>query len=146
MKYAIILLLSLASTLWLDPALADEPEAAASLYQRLGEMEGIESIVSKTVELHMVSPEISAYVKHIDREWLIDSVTAFFAAGTGGPNNYTGTDMATAHAHLNLTNREFDLAVADVLASLSAHDIDADSYAEVNNILQSMRDAVVSGE
>jgi hemoglobin len=146
MKYALIVLLSLTSVLWLTPAVSDEPEAGPSLYQRLGETDGIESIIRKTIELHSENPQIAAYVKHIDQEWLIGSVAAFFSAGTGGPNNYTGADMVTAHAHLDLTNEEFDMAIADVLAALTAHDIDAESAAEVNNILQSMRGAVVSAE
>jgi len=144
MKYAMIIFLSLASFFCLNLAIGDEPAAKPSLYQRLGEMEGIENIVAKTIELHESNPTIAAYVAHIDQDWLVGSVTAFFAAGTGGPNSYTGVDMVTAHAHLDLTNEEFDAAVSDVLAAAEAHNVDADSRAEVNDILQSFRGAIVT--
>ena len=143
MKHLAVVLLS-SLFLQFSPALAQDSAAGPSLYQRLGEMEGIESIVRKTVALHEVNPTIAAYVKHIDQEWLIGSVTAFFAAGTGGPNTYTGTDMMTAHAHLDLTDEEFDAAVGDVLYALEAHHIDEASAAEVDAILQSFRGAVVA--
>lgn len=146
MKYVITAIVFLAACLLALPAPAEEPPAGPTLYQRLGEMEGIESIVRKTVALHEANPVIAAYVRHIDQEWLVGSVTAFFAAGTGGPNNYTGADMVTAHAHLDLTDEEFDAAVGDVLLALQAHDIDDESYAEVSNILESFRGAVVSAE
>lgn len=125
-------------------ATADEPAAGPTLYERLGGMDGIGRIVRRTVELHGANPALAPYVKHIDQEWLIGSVTAFFAAGTGGPNHYTGTDMHTAHAHLDLTNEEFDMAVADVLAALAEHDVDDTSHAEVETILNSFRGAVVT--
>ncbi|MBT8063147.1 MAG: group 1 truncated hemoglobin [Gammaproteobacteria bacterium] len=144
MKFIITAFLSMAACLLALPVTAEEPPAGPTLYQRLGETEGIESIVRKTVALHEANPVIAAYVRHIDQEWLVGSVTAFFAAGTGGPNNYAGADMVTAHAHLDLTNEEFDAAVGDVLLALEAHDIDDESYAEVDNILQSFRGAVVS--
>lgn len=143
MKHLAVVLFSLLF-LQFSPALAQDSAAGPSLYQRLGEMEGIENIVRKTVELHEVNPVIAAYVKHIDQEWLIGSVTAFFAAGTGGPNNYQGTDMVTAHAHLDLTDEEFDAAVGDVLLALEAHGIDQASTDEVDGILQSFRGAVVA--
>jgi hemoglobin len=124
--------------------LADDSEAGPSLYQRLGETGGIENIVRKTIDSYRVNPQITAYFKYIDQEWLIGPVTALLAAGTGGPNHYAGSDMVAAHSHLDLTDEECDMAVADVLAALKAHDIDADSQAEVNTILQSFRGAIVS--
>lgn len=146
MKFFAIIIFSFVSVLWMGIIQADETVAGPSLYQRLGEQEGIESIVRKTIELHEANPTISAYVKHIDQEWLIGSVAAFFATGTGGPNTYVGTDMVTAHAHLDLNDAEFDAAVSDVLLALEANDIDAESSAEVNNILQSFRGAIATGQ
>jgi hemoglobin len=146
MKTRLTAALGLTVSLWASAALGGEAVARASLYERLGGMEGIQSIVRKTIDLHAANPTIAAYVLHIDQEWLVGSVAAFFAAGTGGPNQYTGIDMVTAHAHLDLTNEEFDAAVSDVLAALDAHEIDAASHEEVETILNSFRGQVVSAE
>jgi hemoglobin len=149
MKFLVAITLSLATLIWAGPALSNEPvaeEATITLYERLGNTEGIEKVVRKAVELHMENPLLTAYVKHLDRDWLIGSVTAFFVAGTGGPNNYTGADMHTAHAHMDLTNAEFDSAVSDVGIAMQANNIDEASMLEVNAILNSFRAAIATGE
>lgn len=115
----------------------------ATLYERLGGEEGVRTIVEGTIDRHLENPEVVAYFQHIDHEWLIDSVIAFFTAGTGGPNNYAGADMVTAHKHLKLNDAEFDTAVADVLASVKASGAPQDAYDEVAVILESFRGQVV---
>jgi len=149
MKNLTVLMISLAVLIWTGPTMGGGPEveeATLSLYEKLGMTEGIERVVRKTVELHMQNPVLAPYVLHLDREWLIGSVTAFFVAGTGGPNNYTGADLHTAHAHLDLTNAEFDAAVGDVIAAMRTNDLDEASISEVHSILNSFREAVVTGE
>ena len=115
-----------------------------TLYQRLGGAEGVETIVRGTIDRHMENPEVVAYFQHIDHEWLIQSVIAFFSAGTGGPSNYTGADMVTAHAHLKLNDAEFDAAVADVLDSVKASGASQSAHDEVAAILESFRPQVVA--
>ena len=70
-------------------------------------------------------------------------MTAFFAAGTGGPNKYEGRDMTSAHAEMGLSNEDFDSAVADVMKAVDKNGIDAASKAEVAAILESLRPAVM---
>jgi len=127
----------LASATW-----ADEHEA--SLYERLGGAEGIETIADGLLSRHLENPTVAKYFKHLDLAWLRGSVIAFLAGGTGGPANYTGADMVTAHAHLKLTDEEFDSAVADVLASVKASGADQVAFDEVQAILLSFRSQVVS--
>lgn len=121
--------------------MADEDEA--SLYDRLGGWDGIEQIVGDTISLHQDNPEISHYFENVDVEQLVAHVTAFFAAGVGGPSKYEGRDMTTAHASMGLSNDDFDSAVADVLKAVSDNGVDSKSTAEVAAILESLRPAVM---
>ena len=113
------------------------------MYERLGAADGIEAIVRDTVALHHKNPDIAHYFTDIDDEVLIGHVAAFFAAGTGGPANYQGRDMTTAHASMKMSDADFDSAVADVLRALESNDVDATSAAEVAAILESLRPAVM---
>jgi hemoglobin len=70
-------------------------------------------------------------------------VTAFFAAGTGGPNKYEGRDMTTTHASMGMSDADFDSAVADVLKAVGKNVDDQAVADEVNAILQSLRPAVM---
>ena len=125
-------------------AFANEDEAAApSLYERLGAMESIARIVNDTIALHHNNPDIAHFFEGVDDEQLAHHVTAFFAAGTGGPANYEGRDMTSTHASMDMSDAQFSSAVADVLNAAEANGVDADSRADVGAILESLRPAVM---
>jgi hemoglobin len=121
----------------------DDGEAKASLYERLGAMDGIKSIVSDTIALHVENEEIAHYFDGVDLDNLAHHVAAFFAAGTGGPADYQGRDMTSAHEGMNMTDADFDSAVADVLAAVKSNGVDDESATEVAAILESLRPAVM---
>lgn len=118
-------------------------EEAPSLYARLGSWDGIHQIVTDTIANHQKNPAIAHYFADIDADRLAAHVTAFFAAGTGGPNKYEGRDMTSAHAEMGLSNDDFDKAVADVLLALDKNGIGDSEKEEVATILESLRPAVM---
>ena len=127
-----------------QPAFADDAGATtASLYERLGSWQGIQAIVNDTIANHRKNPAISHYFDGVDTAELAGHVTAFFAAGTGGPSKYAGRDMTTTHASMGLSDADFDSAVADVLLALDQNGIGDDEKAEVATILESLRPAVM---
>ena len=130
-------------TLFTLGAAADEGSSAPSLYERLGATDGLTEIARATIALHHENPAIQHYFADIDDDNLVKHVVAFFAAGTGGPVNYQGRDMTTAHASMNMSDADYDAAVADVLKAVKANGVDADSAAEVAAILESLRPAVM---
>lgn len=123
------------------PAAADD--AGASLYQRLGAWDGISQVVEDTIALHKRNPEISHYFDGVDSVKLAAHVTAFFAAGTGGPSKYEGRDMTTTHESMGLSDADFDSAVADVLKACDKNGVGEAERAEVAAILESLRPAVM---
>ena len=121
-------------------ALAEE---APTLYTRLGQWDGIQQIVRDTIANHRKNPAIAHFFDGVDDDRLAAHVTAFFAAGTGGPNQYEGRDMTSTHATMGLSNEDFDKAVADVLLALDMNDIGDAEKSEVATILESLRPAVM---
>jgi len=109
----------------------------------MGSWDGIDQIVGDTIALHVENPDIAHYFEGVDLDQLQAHVTAFFAAGTGGPNKYEGRDMTSTHATMNMTDADFDSAVADVLKAVGMNVSDPDVATEVNAILQSLRPAVM---
>jgi hemoglobin len=122
---------------------ANAEEGETSLYDRLGAWDGINQIVRDTIANHQNNPSISHYFEDVDVEQLAGHVTAFFAAGTGGPNQYEGRDMTSTHAEMGLSNDDFDSAVADVMKAVEKNGIDEAAAAEVAAILESLRPAVM---
>ena len=127
-----------------QPVFAEQAGATtATLYERLGSWEGIRQIVSDTIANHRKNPAISHYFADVDTATLAGHVTAFFAAGTGGPAKYEGRDMTTTHATMGLSDADFDSAVADVLLALDQNGIGDAEKTEVAAILESLRPAVM---
>ena len=115
-----------------------------SLYERLGGAETIASISSDIVERHLVNPKIKQFFADIEsKDQLKTHVAEFFAMGSGGPSNYTGRDMPSAHKDMNINERDLIAATDDILAVLDAHDIDPVSRNENLGILYSLKDEVM---
>jgi len=136
-----IALLSM-TTLFTLGASAEEA-AGPSLYERMGGDTGLTKIVNDTIALHHKNKDIAHYFADIDDDVLAGHVVAFFAAGTGGPVNYKGRDMTTTHASMNLSDADYDSAVADVLKACKMNGLDEASTAEVAAILESLRSGVM---
>ncbi len=104
----------------LDEMCADASEAmtlrqeAQSLYDRAGGRDAISQVVKETVRLHLENDKIKHLFEGVDTEQLNQQVTDFLVVATGGEGQYTGRDMAAAHAELNLTNDDFLAAGGDL--------------------------------
>ena len=142
-RIAVLALTILSGLITLNAFAGEEEAAGPSIYERLGEMDGIAQIVKDTIALHHENPDIGHYFDGVDDDKLAAHVTAFFAAGTGGPANYEGRDMTSTHATMNMSDADFDSAVVDVANAAAANGIDADTIAAVGAILESLRPAVM---
>ena len=119
-----------------------------SLFQRLGGTEGINLLVEDIVALHMENPVIKARFRPIletpDRLKVIKAHTcAFFEMGSGGPAQYQGRDMKTAHRGMNINATEYMAAIDDILAVLKKHDIDEQTQKDVLAIAYSLKGDII---
>lgn len=119
-----------------------------SLYERLGKEEGIARIVDDIIDNHMVNPGIKArYIPLKDdpvhfaqlRQHLIN----FLAAGSGGPQAYTGRDMHTTHRGMNISQGEYMDVIDDIMAALDKNGIDEQSRKDVLAIAYSLKAEMV---
>lgn len=119
-------------------------QAERSLYERVGGREGINAVVTDTVARHLVNEQISHLMEGVDTDHLISQVTEFLVVGTGGEGEYTGRDMAEAHAHLELSNVEFLAAGSDLGAAMDAADWGEDEKQELLCAFVGLRGEVVT--
>ncbi len=142
-RLTVLALSFMASLISINTFASEDQAATPSLYERLGSMEGIGQIVNDTIALHHKNSDIAHYFDGVDDEQLARHVTAFFAAGTGGPANYEGRDMTSTHVSMDMSDAEFDSAVADVLNAAESNGVSAEAQSEVAAILESLRPAVM---
>ncbi|WP_303918165.1 group 1 truncated hemoglobin [Draconibacterium sediminis] len=115
-----------------------------SLYERLGGIEGITSIVDDIVENHMSNPAVNkrflplkddpAHFAEV-RQHLIN----FLAAGSGGPQEYTGKDMLSSHKGMNISQGEYMHVIDDIMKALTKNNIDEQTQKDVLAIAYSLK-------
>ena len=117
---------------------------ANSLYERLGKTEGITGIVKDVMDAHLKNPIIHTRYEAIDD---IDHATnmaiEFFAAGSGGPDPYTGRDMLTTHKGMNVSEQEFIAVVDDIMWGLDKHKMSDETKKDVLAILYSLKGEII---
>lgn len=116
---------------------------AATLYQRLGQRPGIEAICETIFNNHLANPLIRNRYLASDPVKVKRLVTEMCCAGFGGPEQYTGKDMISAHRGMNINETEFIAVCDDVLAALDKHDVGKREKDEILCILYSLKSEVV---
>jgi hemoglobin len=135
------------------PAFAQAPaaEARASLYSRLGGAYAIATVVDDFIERLLVNDTLNANpaIKHardrVPRAGLKFHVTTLVCQVTGGPCQYAGRSMKEAHAHLNISEKEWDVMVADFKVTLSKFGVPANEQQELIAIVATTKPDIVVG-
>ncbi len=114
-----------------------------TLYDRLGGEPGVRKIANDILDKNFNNPLIGHHFRSVDMGKLKQLVFEFFSMGTGGPHQYTGRDMVTAHTGLNISGKDFLIANDDVLQALDENGVGQAEKEEVIAILDSMKADVI---
>src|SRR5262245_9161019 len=88
-----------------------QEKSGKSLYDRLGGVYSIATVVDDFIERLLVNHTLNANPKikeardRVPKAGLKFQVTALVCEVTGGPQKYTGRSMKEAHRHLNITEK-----------------------------------------
>ncbi len=123
-----------------------------SLYDRLGGLAPISVVVNDFIDA-LVSdsvlngnPAIDAARKRVPAPYLKYHVTALVCQATGGPCQYHGRGMKESHAHLNITEVEWDRMVTIFKEVLAKHGVPAQETEELLAIIGSTKADIVVSE
>ncbi|MGH9320801.1 MAG: group I truncated hemoglobin [Vicinamibacteria bacterium] len=142
----------LAALLWslsLNGASAQTPEKP--LYDRLGGVYSIAAVVDDFIERLLVNdvlnanPAINEARDRVPKAGLKFRVTALVSEVTGGPEKYAGRTMKESHAHLNITEAEWQAMVADFKKSLAKFKVPDREQKELIDIVESTKKDIVAG-
>lgn len=137
------------------------PAAPATLYERLGKVEGITRIVDKfmaNVGAECAQPNSVLLRSHmafladvgagndfrrlVFRNNLIDQLGS--EAVSGGPLAYKGKSMVDAHRGMHITDAEFDAVSAQLGATLDFYNVPAADKTALSSVLGGMRGQIVN--
>jgi hemoglobin len=123
-------------------------ETRASLYQRLGGMPAIRGVVDDLVSRILADQRVNQWFAQAASDpanaaAYKQKLADFLCQGTGGPCQYTGADMVTAHKGRGVTDEAFSAVVEDLVATLDKLKVPEKEKADLLGILGPMKAAVV---
>lgn len=139
----VALLLSFAA---IAPASADEK----SLYERIGGYKGVAAAVDHLVDKLYVNKTLNEnpaikLVHDLDERAAFKLILATWVIeNTGGPKVYIGRTMDKAHAHLTITQKEFDIVLLECKQTFYQLGVGQKEIDELMAGLESNRELVVA--
>ena len=115
----------------------------ASLYERLGGEDKIRAITSDILDNHLNNPAVSVRYQDSDRDRVIQVVTEFVCAGTGGPQQYTGKNMLDAHRGMNINEQEYLAVIDDIMQALDKNGVGEREKQELLMIAYSVKGEIL---
>lgn len=121
-----------------------------SLFERLGGVYGIAGAVDVLVDRLYANasanqnPEVAKFHSLQGQPGFKFLVTAWSVEQTGGPKCYPGRDMTASHAHLKVSERDFDTVALEIAATLSYVGVPEKEHKEFMGIIESYRSMVVA--
>ena len=135
--------------LWMGiPTIAQE-KPKPSLYERLGGVYPIATVVDTFIELLLVNnvlnanPAIKEARDRVPKAGLKYRVTALVCQASGGPCKYTGRSMKETHAQLYITEREWQAMLDDFRRTLNNYRVPEREQKELIAIVESTKKDIV---
>lgn len=119
-----------------------------SLYQRLGETEGIREIATTILEAHLANPVVQKRYEPLRNDpqrfdTVLQHVVDFLDEGSGGPATYRGKSMVDTHTGMNISGEEFLAVLDDIMDALQKHGVDEQAQKDVLAISYSLKPQIV---
>lgn len=121
-----------------------------TLYERLGGVYAIATVVDDFIDRIMDDPRLNANAKvdeahhRVARAGFKYLVTEQVCAASGGPQRYTGRSMRDSHVHLEITEQEWQAFMDDLRQTLNKFQVPPAEQAEIVVIVESTKREIVS--
>lgn len=126
-----------------------QPAEEPSLYDRLGGVYSIATVIDDLIDRVMVDRRLNANPLVDEAHHRVPPAgfkylaTEMVCWATGGPQKYTGKSMADSHSHLKITSGEWEAFLDDFQQTLDKFKVPAEEQAELKEIVNSTRSDIV---
>jgi hemoglobin len=127
----------------------EKPEGKPTLYERLGGVYSIATVVDDFVDRVMSDPRLNANPRVDEAHHKVPPagfkylVTELVCFATGGPQKYSGRSMAESHQHLMITAPEWEAFLDDFRQTMDKFAVPPQERAELKAIVDSTRADIV---
>ena len=117
-----------------------------SLYVRLGGYDAVAALVDDLLERLFADKKVNGFwrghsedSRRKERQLIVD----FLCEAAGGPVNYMGRDMRTAHTGLKITGKDWDVVAGHLVASLDRFKVKGRTREDVLEFVTSLKADIV---
>ena len=120
-----------------------------SLYDRLGGVYNIATVVDDLIDRLMSDPRLNANPRVEEAHHRVSPAgfkylaTELVCSAAGGPQTYTGRSMGDAHRHLMITDQEWQAFMDDLQQTFDKFDVPQPEREELVAIVESTKEAIV---
>ncbi len=120
-----------------------------SLYDRLGGVYNIATVVDDLIDRVMVDPRLNANPRVDEAHHRVSSagfkylVTEMVCWASGGPQKYSGRSMGDSHRHLLIDEEEWAAFMSDVQQTLDKFQVPQQEQDELKAIVESTKESIV---
>lgn len=106
-----------------------------SLYDRLGQYEGIDGVVVELIHVIAADERVKPRYKGVNIEKFRKGLSDYICSLAQGPCHYTGDSIHEVHAGHNYSNTEFNAIVADLMVAMDRKKIPTGAQNELLALL-----------
>jgi hemoglobin len=117
-----------------------------SIYDQIGGMAAVGAAVDELYARVLGDPQLAPYFADIDMDRQRHHMRAFVATALGGTHLYRGRDMASVHAGLGITARDFDRLASHLAGALGTLGVPSEQVKAILARIAPLRDEIVGGE
>ena len=120
-----------------------------TLYDRLGGVYNIATVVDDLIDRVMVDPRLNANPRVDEAHHRVSAagfkyyVTELVCEATGGPQRYSGRSMGDSHRHLMITDEEWQAFMDDLQQTFDRFEVPQPEQEELRAIVESTKEAIV---
>jgi hemoglobin len=128
---------------------SESPPPSLSLYERLGGVYSIATVIDDFIDRVMIDPRLNANPRVDEAHHRVPPagvkylVTEMLCWAAGGPQKYTGRAMKESHQHLMITAAEWEAFLDDLQQTLDMFAVTEAEQAQIKAIIGSTRTDIV---
>jgi hemoglobin len=126
----------------MGPTAAANDVAKPSLYLRLGGYDAIAAVVTDLMQRLNADPELGRFWANRGADGLAREkqlLVSFIVNRAGGPLHYAGRELEPSHVGMRITERDWQLLMKHLNATLAKFQVPAQERADVNAFIESTK-------
>jgi hemoglobin len=126
-----------------------QAQEKTTLYDRLGGVYNIATVVDDLIDRVMIDPILNANPRVDEAHHRVSPagfkylVTEMVCWAAGGPQQYSGRSMGDSHRHLMITEQEWEAFLGDFQQTLDRFEVPQQEQEELKAIVESTKESIV---